>query len=250
MAKLYKAAFLGLFLSLGLVFPQTAFAAPVIDQSQSISSTGTGSSFCMVDNDDSFSDDIGSTFTAGVSGTLTSLEIPIFGSSTSESLSVLIYEISDGSITNPPLASQTISDAVLASVADGGTLSVVFTSPATIVSGGDYAFAMKFLSCTSFGQVVVQLGESPADKRAIYNQNNDATWATDNQYGMSFTTYVEALPAQSTPDPSPEATTAPELAVTGSHNLFDSTSWGFVTAFVIGLGLFLLTVTSRARGEK
>ena len=220
------------------LFPSAAQAAPAVDQTQTLNNVGTTGPLCSTGMMASNST-VGSVFTAGLTGSLTSVSFPISQTSTTDNLLVSIYSLSAGLPFGQPLATQTISTSTLVPLAQGGTLTVVFDSPASVVSGTGYAFTFGFPSCSSSSQLTIAEGVAPVDKRLVFNQNNSQTWVKETTYGMNFTTYVEVPQAQSSPSPSSSSaqsssqnSTPQVLAQTGSETTFLVPLW-------FGLGLLL-----------
>jgi hypothetical protein len=180
---------------------------------------------------------LGSAFTAGVSGLLSSIEFPIMGTSAlSSGFTVTVWNVDEvsGLPTGLAIATQAVSLEALNPLRNGGNLNVVFDNPPTIVAAEKYAFLMDFpATCTgSYNQVTLALGISDPDKLYVYRQNN--TFTLSASYGMSFTTYVE-IP---TPSPTPTPAPAASLAKTGAE-----VEWlllGSLIAVVAGAGFFAL----------
>lgn len=218
------------------LFPAVAHAAPVVDQTQTLNNVGTTGPLCSTGMMASNSI-VGSVFTAGLTGSLTSVSFPISQTSSTDNLQVSIYSLSAGLPSGQPLATQTISASTLVLLAQGGTLTVVFDTPASVVSGTGYAFTFGFPSCSSFSQLTIAEGVAPADKRLVFNQNNSQTWVKETTYGMNFSTYVEVPQVQSSPSPSStqsssQNSTTQVLAQTGSETNYLVPLW-------FGLGLLL-----------
>lgn len=214
----------------GVAIP--ANAAPMVDQTQTITDIGSTSAMCL-DMIGIYTLGIGSTFTAGVSGLLTSIEFPISYANSNRGASVNIWSVDDisGLPTGSPIASQAVSLATLSSLQNGGNLNVVFDTPITIVAAGKYAFTIDLAAdCTGgMNQVGFRMGLSDPDKRTVYREYSDAT--VDPAYGISFTTFVEN---QSPPASAPDAS----LAATGAE-----VSWillGSLSAIVTGAGFLAL----------
>jgi len=209
-----------------------ANAAPLVDQTQTITDTGSTSAMCL-DMIGIYTLGIGSTFTAGVSGLLTSIEFPISYANTNRGASVNIWNVDgiSGLPTGSPIAYQAVSLATLSTLQSGGNLNVVFDTPISIVAAGKYAFTIDLAAdCTGgMNQVGFRLGLSAPDKRTVFRQNSGTT--LDPSYGISFTTFVEnQSPPASAPDES--------LAATGVE-----VSWimlGSLTAIVTGAGFLAL----------
>lgn len=229
------------------LIPYSASAAPVADQTQTLSFLGTTGPMCSTGMMASNST-VGSVFTAGLTGALTSIAFPIQQTSTADNLLVSVYSLSGGLPAGQPLASQTIPSSSLLPLSQGGTLTVNFDTPASVVSGSEYAFTFKFPSCSSMAQLSVPEGIAPADKRLVFNQNNSATWFKETTYGMNFTTYVDVPQAQGSPTPvqtSSPSSPPQELAQTGNGFEQYFLLWSSLGIFVIASGLALLAKTNK-----
>ena len=226
---------------LSLCAPVAAYATPQVDQTQSLTTGGSGGPLCSFMGPMSINDAAGTTFTAGITGSLTSIDIPLLWIYTSDNLQVSIYATSSGRPTGSALAVQIISPAALASVASGGTLSVTFTSPATVQSGTGYAFVLDFPSCSSSAQASMATVTSVPGRAFIYKQGS-AAWNSYAPTGINFTTYVEAPAPQNTPSATPSVTTSPsatpagQLANTGSDLVEATLLWGSLGTVFLGLG--------------
>jgi hypothetical protein len=149
-SRLLLAAVMGVALVSAGVSP--ASAAPVVDQTQSGASIGVMRvSFLTVGAPPP--EGLGSQFTAGVSGQLTQIDIPVTdalsASGTFLGVQVSVYSVdSFGVPTGGPLAVQDVPGAVIATLAAGGTLNVVFSTPATVAAGTPYAFVVEVLEDT------------------------------------------------------------------------------------------------------
>ena len=181
----------------------------------------TGTDYAAIANTDFPTDFIqGSPFRAGLSGSLTSIDLPIFyydvmsGSAFDVQMNVWNVDGS-GLPTGAALATQTIPAASLTPFgATPGTLSVTFSNPATITAGTDYAFTIEFIIVGSgHNELGFEAGLVPAGKRLMNNQGG--SMALDTLYGFNFTTYVDAdSPSQPLPDTGhSESVTAVSLGV-------------------------------------
>lgn len=253
MRKLLAGAALATAVLTSLLLAPSASATPASDQTQTVANLGSTSALCsagfMAANYA-----IGSTFTSGVTGNLTSVEVPIMQTDTNTDFTVSIYALSNGLPSGQPLATETYLGSSLISIANGGTFSAALSTPAAVVSGNSYAFSIKFPSCSSNAQMVFQVGSTPADKRLVYNQNNSPNWTVDNTYGIAFTTYVEVPQVQSSPSASSSSSvvpsSAPELAVTSTPDLARMFGWMVIAVLLIGAGSALITQQFRRLQRK
>lgn len=200
-----------------------AFAVPRVDQTQTLTAAGVTSLGCYEPVPGvAVCQELGSTFTAGISGRLTSIDVPTIRNLNPADLTVSVWNVDavSGLPTGSAIATQVIPAASLVS---GETVSVAFTSPATVVAGRDYVFILEFpLSSASTGAgMLLSLGVSPADKRAA------GFTYIDPGYGISFTTYVDDAPVSAAP-----------LADTGSN--------GSVVGSSVGISVGLLVVGALA----
>ena len=218
-----------------------AAAAPVADQTQAI---GT---FIVIDVTSSTVPvdqvDLGSAFTAGLSGSLSKIDVPVGGyiqTGTKLDAHVRVWNVDavSGLPTGAALATQVIPEATLAPLASGGTLSTTFTNPATVVAGTKYAFTVGFIPAAgtfdSILQISLGIGPAPGMRAVQTTNGNTAMYAA---LGMNFTTYVDDLPA---PPPAPPA---PGLAETG----FDAQQHLVVAIGLLGLGVIALGIRRTVR---
>jgi len=203
----------GILLALGLagVGVSPALAAPVVDQTQTGLSGGEApiSCFVLVNHpDDPQCSNWGSTFTAGLSGRLTSIEdiryVRTQGVITDD-LTATLWNVDSttGLPTGSAIATQVIRGSSF--VSGGGTFSIVFSNPATVTAGTHYAFLLEFplSSAPSGPRVDLAASFSPADKRLL----NRLSFLPP--YGINFTTYVDNAPQ------APLADTGASTAVIG-----------------------------------
>lgn len=165
---------------------------------------------------------VGSPFRAGISGSLTSIDLPIYyydhysGSSFDAQMQVWNVD-GDGLPTGSALATQTIPVASLTPFdTTPGTLSVAFSAPATLTAGTNYAFTIGFIIVGSgWNELGTEAGLAPAGKRLI--ENYSGSMAVDGTYGINFTTYVDAgSSSQPLPDTGHSGSvTAVSLGVSG-----------------------------------
>jgi hypothetical protein len=208
--KKISAALVALVIACGFVGAGAlpAFAVPVVDQTQTVTAEGETTVNCYEpDPGVAVCQERGSTFTAGISGRLTSIDVPTIRNVNPSDLTVTVWNADalTGLPTGSAIATQVIPAASLVS---GETVSVAFTSPATVVAGTDYVFILGFpLSSASSGVgMLLSLGVSPADKRLA------SFTSIDLEYGISFTTYVDDAAGSD----APLADTGANASVVGS----------------------------------
>jgi hypothetical protein len=236
MNKKFSAATIAVAVGLSLVIATPVSAAPVVDQTQAVTLVGISGPSC-VDMGGVYNMGVGSTFTAGVSGLLTSIDVPIAGTDTPSGLTMNVWNADavSGLPMGAPIASQAVSVATLDSLASGGNLSVGFGTPATIVAANKYAFTLDFpADCAgSSYSLWMDVGEAPSDKRRVANVSGN--FSVHPQYGLGFTTYVESPPTKTPPS---------ELSSTG----IDRASLGQLiggSAMVVALGAVFLSAMRR-----
>jgi hypothetical protein len=227
-----------------------ASAAPVADQTQTIpsgSSAGIGYVNTAVPVRDY---DLGSYFTAGLSGSLTRIDIPIFGynrAGTPLDAQVQVWNVDgSGQPIGAALATQVIPEATLAALGSG-TLSTAFLAPASVTAGNKYGFTFSFVVPPVPGPynstLGMYIGTPAADKAAIFNQGSPPAppaWSSSLSTGIGFTTYVDATP------PAPPAPPAPGLAKTG----FDAQPYLLLAGGLLGLGVIAFGISSALRRRK
>jgi hypothetical protein len=172
-----------------------AYAAPVADQTQS-GLTGTGAGVMMIQNLGTgavlFKTEMGSSFTAGLTGQLTSIEVQVSAYSSgfpAHGAQAKVWSVDGSGLpTGAALATQTIPVASLAA----GALTVDFTTPANVTAGTHYVFTIGFIETTGafMSQLSFDGGISPAGKR-VAGFAGGGTPYLDTEYGINFTTYVD-----------------------------------------------------------
>ena len=207
-----------------------AFAVPVVDQTQTVTAAGETSVDCYEPSPGvPVCLEQGSTFTAGMSGRLTSIDVPTFRNVNPADLTVTVWNADavTGLPTGSAIATQVIPAASLVS---GETVSVLFSSPATVVAGTGYVFILGFpLSSASTGPgMLLSLGVSPADKRLA------SFTSIDPEYGISFTTYVDDSPVSDAPLPD-----------TGSNGSVVGSSVGISVGLLVAGALILVIARRR-----
>jgi len=216
-----------------------ATAASLVDQSQAIAtSEGTSYAFCSDYQGIYNSAGFGSSFTAGASGLLTSVELPVVDAASSgpgygATMNVWIADGITGIPTGQPIASQEILPANLNSLQGGGNLIVVFDTPTPVVATAEYAFTIDFpIVCPdAYEQMTVAYGVSNSGKRAFFSGSGNA--GIDPSYGISFTTYVDSQPAQTRPT---------ELSSTGIDSVnFGQLIGGSALSLALGAGVVFAT---------
>jgi hypothetical protein len=211
-----------------------ALAAPVVDQTQTLTAAGEAAVSCFIDmSSDPQCQELGSTFTAGISGRLTSIDVPTIRHTTPADLTVNVWNVDavTGFPTGSAIATQVIP---AASFVSGGTISVTFSTPATVVAGTGYVFTLEFplSSASSSTGMLLALGFSPADKRLARFSS------IDPDYGISFTTYVDDAPVA---DPTSDSSL---LADTGTNASVNSGSIALGAGLLMA-GALAVTVTRR-----
>lgn len=229
----------------------SALAADVIDQQQDLAVIGTANSQCDSGGPMGPTNIVnGSTFTAGVTGSLTRIEVPVSSISITDPVWLRVYNTSGQVPTGDPIASQEVSSILVDTNASGGSLIVDFAKPTYVVAGTKYAFALGFDSCsTGQAKLEIQMGIPEGGDTLVQYQSSNSSWVNDGYYGINYTTYVETFPSFS-PSPSPTATplvpSNPDdtLADTGSN--FDPTLWIIAGFIMLSAGFTFLTKAKRS----
>jgi hypothetical protein len=170
-----------------------AQAAPVADQTQSgLTGTNIQASILQMGPTVIGTTDIGSSFTAGLSGQLTSIEVQVSAYSSgspAHGAQAKVWSVDGSGLpTGAALATQTIPVASLAA----GALTVDFTTPANVTAGTHYVFTIGFIETTGafMSQLSFDGGIAPAGKR-VAGFASGGTPYLDTAYGINFTTYVD-----------------------------------------------------------
>jgi hypothetical protein len=211
-SRLLLAAVMGVALVSAGVSP--ASAAPVADQTQSGASIGLGR-VVFGPSGGPPPEGLGSQFTAGVSGQLTQIDIPVDAAVANGNflgVQVSVYSVdSFGVPTGGPLAVQNVPGAGIQVLASGGTLSVVFSTPATVAAGTPYAFVVEVLGATGEDTFIgLDWVAAAPDKLGI--QTINYVPAVLPSMGIAFTTYVDGA---GTPPGGGGGSGGEELADTG-----------------------------------
>jgi hypothetical protein len=218
-----------------------ASAAPVIDQTQT---TGGGSQLRAESIFGLRAVDLGSTFVAGLTGSLTRIDIPVQGYSNTGTLldaQVRVWTVNQitGRLAFPILATQVIPEATTRRMANSEfILTTTFDTPATVTAGTKYAFTVGFVSGvgTLDSTLAINAGTPGVDKTVVGIDGN--VFTADPTKGISFTTYVDASAAP----PAPTAP-APSLAKTG----FDGQPYLVLVGGLLALGVIALGISSTLR---
>jgi len=194
-----------------------AQAAPVADQTQS-GLTGTGAQAMLMQDVGTgvvlFKTEVGSSFTAGLSGQLTSIEVQTSaytGGFPAHEGEAKVWSVDGSGLpTGAALATQTIP---VASLTLSGTLTITFATPATVTAGTNYAFTIGFVQQTGafVSQLAFPAGIAPAGKRMVLIQSGIPS--LEPQYGINFATYVDEGDSEGPPTGASDE----ELADTGAN---------------------------------
>jgi hypothetical protein len=222
-----------------------AYAAPVADQTQS-GLTGTGAGVMMIQNLGTgavaFKTEMGSSFTAGLTGQLTSIEVQVSAYSSgspAHGAQAKVWSVDGSGLpTGAALATQTIPVASLAA----GALTVDFTTPANVTAGTHYVFTIGFIETTGafMSQLSFDGGISPAGKR-VAGFAGGGTPYLDTEYGINFTTYV----GEGDSEGPPTGASAGALVNTGASESVTSNLFG-MSAGLLAVGA-LAWVAARRR---
>lgn len=167
-------------LAIALV-PGVALATPVIDQQN----VGTANAY-VTSIAGNYS---GQTFTAGLTGPLTQIDVYGYLVLSPGPLTVAVYATSGGLPTGAAIATQTIPQAGLPT--SDQWFSVVFANPATLEAGGRYALAFETPSAT--GGASLQIGVVvPQTYAGGVLLDNGPSWAPNTASADAlFRTYVD-----------------------------------------------------------
>jgi hypothetical protein len=194
-----------------------AQAAPVADQTQS-GLTGSPQGAVFLGN--FLKIEIGNSFTAGLSGQLTSIEVQTSSYSTNATAhgaEAKVWSVDgNGLPTGTALATATIPVASIPTA--GGTLTITFSTPATVTAGTNYAFTIGFIDTpgATASSIYLPGGVAPLGKRAVSFSNG--TPALNPIDGINFTTYVEPpAPEDPSDEEPPSGASDEELADTGAN---------------------------------
>jgi len=246
--KSFLLALLGATVAAGLTFGVSpAMAVPAVDQIQSGLTGSTVQSEHSIDGNATTisAAETGNSFTAGVTGLLTSIVVPYSSYSSgfpAFDAAALVYTADGSGLPSTPVAFQSIP----ASSITGGTLTINFTTPATVTAGTRYVFIIAFdptgVPGPTSNTLFFRAGPAPADKRAVYT--GMLTPYVDGANGINFTTYVDASsssgPGVPAPGPSYE-----KLADTGANESVTSIWFGVSAGLLAGGVLALVTVRRR-----
>ena len=228
-------------LTLSVAYP--ASATPTSDQSQSGLSGGTDIT-PLYNPAGPFDVAVGSGFTAGISGGLTSISMSYSSITNPDSLN---YEFKlwnvdgTGTPTGSPIATQVIPGTDYPTTASAGTIIVTFATPAIVAAGTPYAFTLGFVAGgTNTSSLVIPTGSgaAPSDKQYV-----GITMGTPARYtaGINFETFVDPeLPGSELP--------VAELAKTGLTP--ESLTILVMMLMICGLGAtFVARKMSRRQGS-
>jgi len=220
-----------------------ASAAPVADQTQTIVQLGVISPSYQT-APAIIQTDVGSSFTAGLSGLLSRIDIPVLSYTQSGSpkldAQLQVWNVDGlGLPTGAALATQVIPEATVAPFSTAaGTLNMTFVTPATVTAGTKYAFTIGFVPFpTGTPNSVLNMagGNAVAADKRFVTITNGMPYVSPSG-GINFTTYVDV--------PAPPA--APSLAKTG----FDAQPYLVLAGGLLGLGVIAFGISSALRRRK
>jgi hypothetical protein len=215
-ARIWVAAAAAL-IALAFTAPSAA-SAGTLDQSQTSTSGGAGIF--------GGSDQYAQTFTAGLSGGLDQVDVPLSKDCQRNGVTVEIRTVSaDGKPTNATLASAVIPDASVTSAMQ--FLSVPFASPAPVTTGTQYAIVLSsptstmcpppmFLDPSHTYEWGFAAGNPYPGGQGWGSQNGGMSWGAFGDFEFGFKTYVvEGPPPPPEPVAPPEPVdSAPETTIT------------------------------------
>ena len=232
---------IGIAIAFAISTPSIALAAPVADQTQTISGDGSTTTTC-IDMGGIWAQARGSQFTPGVSGSLSKLDIQVISTFGDRPLTFAIWNAVAGIPSGEVLASQDVSVADLASVSNGGTLSVNFSEPASLTKGSQYVFTMTFKECAGTSlNLMFPWNTTTQGQENVVASDFDGNWSETVGMGMNFTTYFEDQSTTGGGDvEKPTPTETPTLANTGVNSFEYTQSLVSVSVILIFAGLLLL----------
>jgi hypothetical protein len=142
---------------------------------------------------------IGQTFTAGLSGPLTSVEVFLVDvdgkSGTEPGLTVALASTSSGLPVGVALAASTIPDSDVPSVP--GVVTVTFSSPATVTAGEQYAILITTSETYSNYKWCGDGADTYSGGTSLDDSPEDRNWRQTAYKDMSLRTYVDVPAAPS-----------------------------------------------------
>ena len=144
---------------------------------------------------------MGQTFTAGLSGPLTSVEVFLVDSSSSGSepgLTLALASTSSGLPVGVALAASTIPDSDVPSVP--GVVTVTFSSPATVTAGEQYAILITTSETNNNYKWCGDGADTYSGGTGLDDRASGRNWRTLSSPEASLRTYVD-IPASSADEP-------------------------------------------------
>lgn len=171
----------------------TAQAAGTLDQSNSSPYYSTSSLLGAQDGN-------GQTFTAGISGLLTNVDVYVSRASVNADLNVSIYAVSAGLPTGSALASTTIAASSISAV--GGLVGAAFTTPARVEAGTQYAITLTSTLTAGFYNMGFSSGGYAGGGAIVITQLSHPNFISPpGNSDLIFNTYVESVFSGDTPPP-------------------------------------------------
>lgn len=134
----------------------------------------------------------GQVFTAGVTGLLSRLDIPLSRSVTATNLTVVIEGVTSGLPNGTTIASSSVNVASIPTDPTSSTIAVGFSSPASLVAGTQYAFLLR--STDPANAIIAFQGTAYAGGDKIFN---GAAFSG----ALAFATYMTTADTGDTPPP-------------------------------------------------
>lgn len=163
-------------------------ASAELDQSATFDGTGNYDSVFVIG---ATPQRLSQSFTAGVTGTLTSVEVGMSQASSPTNLTIALFDAVSGRPTGSVLTSRTLTGSDLTAVTAGQSMvSVAFATPASVMSGATYAIV-----ASTTNSLPAEFAWYRADpySRGTAGYEDISGWQT-LLFDFAFTTYVIADP--------------------------------------------------------
>ena len=171
----------------------TAQAAGTLDQSNSAPYASTSSLLGAQDGN-------GQTFTAGISGLLTNVDVYVSQFSVNADLNVSIYAVSAGLPTGSALASTTIAASSIPSA--GRLVGAAFTTPTRVEAGTQYAITLTSTLTAGFYNMGFSSGGYTGGGAIVISQLSRPNFISPpGNNDLIFNTYVEVASSGDAPPP-------------------------------------------------
>ena len=156
---------------------------------------------------------MGQTFTAGLSGPLTSVKVILVDSSSTNpkyGLTLALASTSSGVPVGAALAGEMIPDSDVPSVA--GVVTVTFSSPATVTAGQQYAILLTTSETSGNYKWCGDSADTYSGGTSLDDRTQGRNWQTLSSPEASLRTYVD-IPASSADEPEAQSVAPQALNV-------------------------------------